>query len=104
MKADSFAIDRDYPDLLRWIARFVAPGGEVFFSTNSRSFDFDMANVPPSFGAHEISHRSVPEDFRNRKIHRCWRLAEGWKAKERRGPRAEETPPNAGESPEGLPA
>jgi 23S rRNA (cytosine1962-C5)-methyltransferase len=78
MKADSFAIDRDYPDLLRWIARFVAPGGEVFFSTNSRSFDFDMANVPAGFGAHEISHRSVPEDFRNRKIHRCWRLAEGW--------------------------
>jgi len=23
----------------------------------------------------------VPEDFRNRKIHRCWRLAEGWKPK-----------------------
>ncbi len=56
----------------------MAPGGEVFFSTNSRSFDFDMANVPAGFGAHEISHRSVPEDFRNRKIHRCWRLAEGW--------------------------
>jgi len=78
MKADSFAIDRDYPDLLRWIARFVAPGGEVFFSTNSRSFEFDMAHVPAGFGAHEISHRSVPEDFRNRRIHRCWRLAEGW--------------------------
>ena len=79
MKAYSFAIDRDYPELLRWIARFVAPGGEVFFSTNSRSFSFDPAQVPPNFGAHEISHRSVPEDFRNRKIHRCWRLAEGWK-------------------------
>jgi 23S rRNA (cytosine1962-C5)-methyltransferase len=78
MKADSFAIDRDYPELLRWIARFVAPRGEVFFSTNSRSFSFDPAQVPPGFGAHEISHRSVPEDFRNRKIHRCWRLAEGW--------------------------
>jgi hypothetical protein len=83
MKADSFAIDRDYPDLLRWIARFVAPGGEVFFSTNSRSFEFELAAVPAGFGAHEISHRSVPEDFRNRKIHRCWRLAEGWKPKQR---------------------
>ncbi len=81
MKADSFAIDRDYPDLLRWIAQFVAPGGEVFFSTNSRSFELDFTQVPPNFGVHEISHRSVPEDFRNRKIHRCWRLAEGWKPK-----------------------
>jgi hypothetical protein len=26
----------------------------------------------------------VPEDFRNRKIHRCWRLAEGWKPRERK--------------------
>jgi 23S rRNA (cytosine1962-C5)-methyltransferase len=84
MRAESFAIDRDYPDLLRWIARFVAPGGEVFFSTNSRSFEFDPAHVPANFGAHEISHRSVPEDFRNRRIHRCWRLAEGWKSRERK--------------------
>ncbi|MFM1867562.1 MAG: hypothetical protein RL591_970, partial [Planctomycetota bacterium] len=53
------------------------------FSTNSRSFEFDPAAVPVGFGAHEISHRSVPEDFRNRKIHRCWRLAEGWKPKQR---------------------
>ena len=87
MKAGSFAIDRDYPDLLEWIARFVAPGGEIFFSTNSRSFELDSKHVPPGFGAHEISHRSVPEDFRNRKIHRCWRLAEGWKRKGSRGPR-----------------
>ena len=84
MKADSFAIDRDHPQLLDWISRFVAPGGEVFFSTNSRSFDLDMTKVPSGFGAHEISHRSVPEDFRNRRIHRCWRLAEGWKPKNRR--------------------
>ena len=78
MKAGSFAIDRDHPDLLRWIARFVAPKGEVFFSTNSRSFELDDAAVPDGFGSREISNRSVPEDFRNKRIHRCWRLAEGW--------------------------
>ena len=92
MKAESFAIDRDHALLLGWIARFVAPGGEVFFSTNSRSFELDPAAVPAGFGGHEISHRSVPEDFRNRRIHRCWRFAEGWKAKERgreRGARGE---------------
>ena len=84
MKADSFAIDRDYPQVVAQVARFVAPGGEVFFSTNSRSFEFDPAHVPAGFGAHEISNRSVPEDFRNKRIHRCWRLAEGWKPKQRR--------------------
>lgn len=85
MKADSFAIDRDYPDLIAQVARFIAPGGEIFFSTNSRSFELDPAHVPEGFGAHEISHRSIPEDFRNKRIHRCWRLAEGWKPKQRRG-------------------
>jgi 23S rRNA (cytosine1962-C5)-methyltransferase len=78
MAADSFAIERDHPQLLRQLCRFVAPGGEVFFSTNARRFHFDEAAVPEGFGVHEISRRSVPEDFRNRKIHRCWRLAEGW--------------------------
>ncbi|MSR42109.1 MAG: SAM-dependent methyltransferase [Phycisphaerales bacterium] len=84
MRADSFSVDRDYGELLQWISRFVAPAGEVFFSTNSRGFEFDPTQVPTGFGCHEISHRSVPEDFRNRKIHRCWRLAEGWKPRERK--------------------
>jgi 23S rRNA G2069 N7-methylase RlmK/C1962 C5-methylase RlmI len=84
MKAGSFAVERDYPTLIAQVARFVAPGGEIFFSTNSRRFDFDIEHVPKGFGTHEISHRSVPEDFRNRRIHRCWRLAEGWQPKKRR--------------------
>ena len=83
MKAGSFSIDRDHPQLLGWIARFVAPGGEIFFSTNSRSFELEPNAIPTGFGGHEISHRSVPEDFRNRQIHRCWRLAEGWKPRVR---------------------
>lgn len=83
MQAGSFAIERDYPALLTQVARFVNPGGEIFFSTNARRFDLDEAHVPGGFSAHEISHRSVPEDFRNRKIHRCWRLAEGWRRKGR---------------------
>ncbi|MFK7960626.1 MAG: class I SAM-dependent methyltransferase [Phycisphaerales bacterium] len=85
MAADSFAIDRDHPELIRQVARLVAPGGEIFFSTNLRSFDLDEAALPSGYGVKEISRRSVPEDFRNRRIHRCWRFAEGWQ--ERRPPR-----------------
>jgi 23S rRNA (cytosine1962-C5)-methyltransferase len=84
MRAGSFSIDRDHPQVLDWMSRFVAPGGEIFFSTNSRSFDMAENAVPTGFGSHEISHRTVPDDFRNRTIHRCWRLAEGWKPRTRR--------------------
>ncbi|MHC5028285.1 MAG: class I SAM-dependent methyltransferase [Planctomycetota bacterium] len=84
MRAGSFAVERDYPTLLAHVARFVAPGGEIFFSTNARGFDLDPAHVPGGFGAQEITNRSIPEDFRNRKIHRCWRFAEGWQPRTRR--------------------
>ena len=87
MKAASFAIERDYPMLLSWLTRFVAPGGEIFFSSNSRRFELDLSHLPEDFGGHEISHRSIPEDFRNRKIHRCWRLAQGWTPRKQRTPR-----------------
>ena len=78
MKSDSFSVERDHAYLLGQVARYVAPGGEVFFSTNARGFELSPEMTPNGFGVHEITHRSVPEDFRNRTIHRCWRLAEGW--------------------------
>lgn len=78
MQADSFAVQRDLPELMHAVSRFVAPKGEIIFSTNARRFDFAQAAVPRGFGCKEISNRSVPDDFRNTKIHRCWRLVEGW--------------------------
>lgn len=78
MRDDSFAIDRDHARLLGLVARLVAPRGEIYFSTNSRSFEMAEGAVPEGFGGHEITRRSIPEDFRNERIHRCWRLAEGW--------------------------
>ncbi len=86
MRSDSFAIERDHAHLLDRVARFVAPGGEVLFSTNARGFDLPPEAVPSGFGCREITHRSVPEDFRNRTIHRCWRLAEGWTPRARPAP------------------
>ncbi len=78
MEADSFSIDRDAASLLAHAARWVSPGGELFFSTNARRFSLEPPAVPEGFGCHEITNRTVPDDFRNRTIHRCWRLAEGW--------------------------
>ncbi len=78
MDADSFSIDRDAAPLLAQAARWVAPKGELFFSTNARRFTLDHSDVPDGFGCRDITNRTVPDDFRNKKIHRCWRLAEGW--------------------------
>ena len=66
-----FIIDRDHPWLLERCAKLLRPGGILYFSTNSRAFALE--GEPPGLSGAEISATSVPEDFRNRKIHRCWR-------------------------------
>ncbi|HEY7761091.1 MAG TPA: class I SAM-dependent methyltransferase [Burkholderiales bacterium] len=66
-------IQRDYPALLTGCARLLGDGGVLYFSTNLRTFKFDAAAAQP-LTAEEISQRTVPEDFRNRRMHRCWRL------------------------------
>jgi 23S rRNA (cytosine1962-C5)-methyltransferase len=74
MEAGSFAVDRDWPRLLSLASRFLADGGWLYFSTNSRQLRCDDALAPPGFEVREISARTVPDDFRNRRIHRCWTL------------------------------
>lgn len=72
MRVDSFAIDRDWPLLLGWLERWMARGASLYFSTNSRRLDFDRTLVPSTLHAKEITKQTVPEDFRNERIHRCW--------------------------------
>jgi 23S rRNA G2069 N7-methylase RlmK/C1962 C5-methylase RlmI len=49
----------------------MVPGGLVYFSTNFRKF---KPAFPESVEVREISSKTVPPDFRNKKIHRCWVL------------------------------
>jgi len=72
MEADSFAVDRDWPRLVEMATRWLADDGWLYFSTNSRQLKWDDAQVPVGYAAREISERTVPDDFRNRRIHRCW--------------------------------
>jgi 23S rRNA (cytosine1962-C5)-methyltransferase len=75
MEADSFAVDRDWPRLVGLATRWLSDGGWLYFSTNSRQLKWDDALVPEGFQAREISARTVPDDFRNRRIHRCWTVS-----------------------------
>ena len=62
--------------------RFMATGGELFFSTNDRGFELDEERLPGQLEWKEISNRTVPEDFQgNRKVHRAWRFREAENAR-----------------------
>jgi 23S rRNA (guanine2445-N2)-methyltransferase / 23S rRNA (guanine2069-N7)-methyltransferase len=70
---ESWDIQRDHAALLHRVLELTTPGGTIFFSTNSRRFKLAEAEIR---GAKlvEISKQTVPPDFRNTRIHRCWRL------------------------------
>ncbi len=66
-------VQRDHARLLRQTLAHTAPGGLLFFSTNSRRFKLDEAALATAT-VREISRQTAPEDFRNQRIHRCWRI------------------------------
>jgi 23S rRNA (guanine2445-N2)-methyltransferase / 23S rRNA (guanine2069-N7)-methyltransferase len=70
---DYWDIQRNHPELLNRLMELITPGGTIFFSTNFRRFKLAEAEIR-GVTIHEISRQTVPPDFRNRRIHRCWRM------------------------------
>ncbi len=66
-------VQRDHPWLIRQCLALLSPGGELFFSTNLRSFELDPLVQEKAIFT-EISAKTVPPDFRDRRIHRCWHI------------------------------
>jgi 23S rRNA G2069 N7-methylase RlmK/C1962 C5-methylase RlmI len=71
--ARDFSVERDQGFLLARLWELLEPGGTLWFSTNHRGFALASRGLPP-FAITEVSAQSVPEDFRNRRIHRCWKM------------------------------
>ncbi len=72
MKRD-LDIQRDYAWMLNRILEICAPGAVIYFSTNFKKFRFDEAKVKCEQIV-EISEKTIPPDFRDERVHRCWRL------------------------------
>ena len=68
-----WSVQRDHAELLTRLVPLMKVGGTIFFSTNFRRFKLDEPAIP-SLQIREISKQTVPDDFRNRRIHRCWRM------------------------------
>lgn len=62
-------------EMLGLLTPLMRRGGTILFSNNFRTFKLDEEGVAAlGLKAVEISHRTVPEDYRNERIHRCWKL------------------------------
>ncbi|MGO9110122.1 MAG: bifunctional 23S rRNA (guanine(2069)-N(7))-methyltransferase RlmK/23S rRNA (guanine(2445)-N(2))-methyltransferase RlmL [Thermoguttaceae bacterium] len=71
---DYWDIQRNHVELLNRLVELMAPDGIIFFSTNFRRFKLADKEIR-GVAIREISRQTVPADFRNRRIHRCWRMA-----------------------------
>ena len=70
---DILDVQRDHIRLIDGAMHLLALGGTLFFSNNRRGFVLDET-LPERYAVRDISHQSVPEDFRNKKIHQCWQI------------------------------
>jgi 23S rRNA (guanine2445-N2)-methyltransferase / 23S rRNA (guanine2069-N7)-methyltransferase len=66
-------IQRDHAPLFNQLIKHMTPGGLIFFSTNSRRFKLDEPSLT-GLAIRDITAKTIPEDFRNQRIHRCWRM------------------------------
>lgn len=70
---DILDIQRDQNTLIDGAMKLLAPNGVLYFSNNLRSFVLNN-DIETCYAVKDVSKQSVPEDFRNKKIHQCWEI------------------------------
>lgn len=68
-----FDIQEDYVFLLSKAQKLLLKGGAIFFSTNARKFVLDETYFRGLI-FQDISEKTLPLDFHDPKIHRCWKI------------------------------
>ncbi len=68
-----FDVERDHGAMLVDVAKVIAPGGAIWFSTNKRRFALDEDAVR-GWVVEDLTRRTVPPDFRDATPHRVWRM------------------------------
>ena len=73
-KGEGLDVQRDHVALVEDTLPLVAPGGVLYFSTNHQRFEPQLDGLRGLAECREITEETVPEDYRNRQVHRCWRI------------------------------
>lgn len=75
---DVLDINRDWPQLVKDCLNILAPGGKLYFSTNSERIKFDISKIPQKtangteFAWKDITEQTIPVDFAGKKPHKVW--------------------------------
>ncbi len=80
MSDNMLDINRQWPILVNKCVSLLAKKGVLYFSTNSRRLSFDESYVVKAINGgmavfcEDITSKTIPEDFKNTKCHRCWQI------------------------------
>lgn len=66
-------INKDWPKLVNLCTNLLTENGVLYFSTNSKKLIFNSDLLENSVSV-DITEKTIPEDYRNGKIHRCWKI------------------------------
>jgi 23S rRNA (cytosine1962-C5)-methyltransferase len=83
-KGKRFEVQKDHGHLLSQVAALLAPGGQIYFSTNFHGFELDP-RLSSQLSFEELTPKSLPPDFQRHPPHRCWRMAAGPASAHRKG-------------------
>ena len=73
MGEETFEVERDQVELVRLCMERVAPGGELWFSCNKRTFRL-AAEIESRYQVKDVTLDTIPFDFRDQKIHRAFEI------------------------------
>lgn len=73
MADTKFDVQLDQTALINHALRLLKPGGVLYFSTNFRDFELAASSMQAS-QITDITLKTIPPDFRNKKIHYCWEI------------------------------
>ncbi len=77
-QADTFDINKDWKKLCALCIKVLDKNGTLYFSSNSLKLKFSpeelIAECKQDLKINDISPASIPEDFRNKKIHKMWEI------------------------------
>jgi len=70
---EDFNVQDFHPILINTLMKHLSPAGVMYFSNNFTKFKLD-SKLEDRYQIKEITYKSIPEDFRNKKIHRCFEV------------------------------
>lgn len=73
MTKTTFDVQLDHVEMVNNALNHLVEGGTLYFSNNYRDFKFESSKINAT-QITDITLASIPQDFRNKKIHYCWEI------------------------------